>query len=405
MTLLYYDVTRLISRRFNAHATGIDRVDCHCLDQYLQDDNVQLRFVARVRGELVYFSSQLFIDYYKQLKDCWFGKSNSVSPWLTSKLECLGYTDNCLGLKLSQKKLVRFLTRSLYSFSSSFIGYLRSLISTKTTDNNNTYNKVIYFDASHQGLARNKNLLDQFLHATKAKATVYLHDLIPITHPEYTRAGQTDIFKRYIDNILSHKPDCICASRYTENIVKEYAKAQDYQVTSLQVCYPQINPPATDSANVSNYIRELAKQDYCIIVGTIEPRKNHLMLLNIWRSFVDSGVLNIPKLYIVGARGWENEQVIDMLERCSQIQPFIEEINGANDTEVKYLLKSSRSLLFPSFVEGYGLPLIEAQNLGKPIIASNISVFNEIVTNNNAKLISLDRIDLWKQAIIGQSLK
>src|SRR5262249_43327774 len=64
------------------------------------------------------------------------------------------------------------------------------------------------------------------------------------------------------------------------------------------------------------------RQPYFVIVGTIEPRKNHLLLLNLWRD-IASGAATSPKLVAIGARGWENEQVCDMFERCAVIRPHV----------------------------------------------------------------------------------
>lgn len=85
-----------------------------------------------------------------------------------------------------------------------------------------------------------------------------------------------------------------------------------------------------------------------------------------------------PKLVLIGQRGWECEQVIDLLERSPAIRQCLVEIPSASDSRIVDVLKNARALLFPSYVEGYGLPLVEALYLGVPVLASDIEVFNEI---------------------------
>ncbi|HWV13503.1 MAG TPA: glycosyltransferase, partial [Sphingobium sp.] len=115
-----------------------------------------------------------------------------------------------------------------------------------------------------------------------------------------------------------------------------------------------------------------------ICVGTIEPRKNHLLLLNLWRAMADKlpGEA-IPRLFIVGRRGWENEQVIDMLERCTALRGHVEELNGCSDQRMQTLLRGARALLLPSFAEGYGMPVAEALAVGTPVICSDLPALRE----------------------------
>lgn len=87
---------------------------------------------------------------------------------------------------------------------------------------------------------------------------------------------------------------------------------------------------------------------------------------------------NAPYLVLIGQRGWEAEQVFDLLDRCEIIKSRVIEFSTTCDTELKALLQGAKALLFPSFVEGYGLPLVEAQSLGIPVLASEIVVFEEI---------------------------
>jgi hypothetical protein len=85
----------------------------------------------------------------------------------------------------------------------------------------------------------------------------------------------------------------------------------------------------------------------------------------------------IPRLIIVGRRGWENEQVIDMLERCAALRGHVEELNGCSDQRMQALLRGARALLLPSFAEGYGMPVAEALSVGTPVICSDLPALRE----------------------------
>ena len=117
---------------------------------------------------------------------------------------------------------------------------------------------------------------------------------------------------------------------------------------------------------------------YFVCLGTIEPRKNHLLLLNLWRHLaqtLEAG--SVPRLIVIGRRGWENEQVVDMLERCPALKGHVEELNGCSDARMASLLRGARALLMPSFAEGYGMPVAEALSVGTPVICSDLPALRE----------------------------
>jgi glycosyltransferase involved in cell wall biosynthesis len=80
---------------------------------------------------------------------------------------------------------------------------------------------------------------------------------------------------------------------------------------------------------------------------------------------------------LVGQRGWETENVVDMLERCPALRGLVIEHNAMPDGEMVHLVKGARALLLPSFAEGFGFPLIEAFELGVPALCSDIAALRE----------------------------
>jgi glycosyltransferase involved in cell wall biosynthesis len=106
--------------------------------------------------------------------------------------------------------------------------------------------------------------------------------------------------------------------------------------------------------------------------GTLEPRKNHLTILNVWRELLARLGQAAPRLILVGERGWENENILDLLERCRPLRGHVLEVAGLTTPAFKRLLKGARALLMPSFAEGYGLPVAEALAVGTPVLASDM---------------------------------
>ena len=111
-------------------------------------------------------------------------------------------------------------------------------------------------------------------------------------------------------------------------------------------------------------------------------------------------VLGYYLLVLIGRRGWENEQVIDLLERCPALKDCVEEHSGLPDREVQAMIAGARALLLPSFAEGYGMPVTEALALGVPVLCSDLPALREA---GGAVPLFLDPLDgpAWQRAIDG----
>lgn len=199
-----------------------------------------------------------------------------------------------------------------------------------------------------------------------------IHDLIPLTHPEYCRPGVLVKQAERMTVALSKVRGIIANSEDTARSIEVFAPrlgaALPPMATALlapgtAVCYAGERPLA---------------QPYFVMLSTIEPRKNHWMLLHVWRDLVERLGDQAPTLVVIGRRGWECENVVDMLERCEVLKGKVIEESECSDERLHLYLQHAQALVFPSFVEGYGMPLVEALQLGVPVIASDLGVFHEI---------------------------
>jgi glycosyltransferase involved in cell wall biosynthesis len=141
------------------------------------------------------------------------------------------------------------------------------------------------------------------------------------------------------------------------------------------------------------------KAPYFVCVGTIEARKNHLLLLNLWRQLTEMLGDSAPRLVLIGQRGWETENAIDMLERCPALRGVVFESANVPDDEAARLVQGAQALLLPSFAEGFGFPLVEALTLGVPVLCSNLAAFRENGGDVPEYLDPLDGLG-WRSAVI-----
>ena len=218
-----------------------------------------------------------------------------------------------------------------------------------------------------------------------------IHDLIPLLHPEFARAGHAEKHRRRIAATARLADAIVVNSAATAADLKPWLSTRDppppIAVAPLGIIACQVKAPP------------VALRPYFVVLGTIEPRKNHLLLLNLWRQMAATLGPTAPRLVVIGRRGWENENIVDMLERCAAIDGIVQETGPLPDREVASLLRGARALLFPSFAEGFGLPLAEALALGVPAIASDLPALREV---GGAVPDYLDPMDgaAWRNAVV-----
>lgn len=207
-----------------------------------------------------------------------------------------------------------------------------------------------------------------------ARPVYFVHDLIPITHPEYFRAGQRDKHDRRMRVALTTGLGIIVNSRDTGTALSRHAEELGLPCPPIAIA-----PLAAAVRPVAAPRPRPIAGPYFVILGTIEPRKNHLLLLHVWRHLIERHEpAAVPRLYVIGQRGWECENVVDLLERCEALKGFIVEDNDCGDEKLADILHHARALLMPSFAEGFGLPVAEALAAGVPVIASDLPAFREI---------------------------
>jgi glycosyltransferase involved in cell wall biosynthesis len=241
----------------------------------------------------------------------------------------------------------------------------------------------ISFSLSHSGI-ENAGLRD-WLVRTRQRPVFFVHDLIPIVHPEFCRAGEAQRHAARMTNLLSVGVGLVCNSESTFESLQKFAAARGLHMPETVVA-----PLAPPDLPVTEAAASPLDAPYFVILGTIEARKNHLLLLHMWREMAATAGRDMPHLVIIGQRGWECENVIDMLERCDALRGVVHELSDCDDAELWQYLRHARALLFPSFAEGFGLPLVEAIALGTPVIASDLPVFREIARDVPDYVNSLD---------------
>jgi glycosyltransferase involved in cell wall biosynthesis len=231
--------------------------------------------------------------------------------------------------------------------------------------------KPVYLLVSHHHLEK-RRLVARLKRRHDAVFVCLIHDLIPIQFPEYVRPGHDKRHLRRIDTAANLADAVIVPSQATREAVRPY-------IASNGGAQPIIVAPfGVESSSIVPDEQPLAERPYFVCLGTVEARKNHLLLLNLWRDIVGQNAERAPGLVLIGRRGWEIENAIDMLSRCPALHGIVSERGRASDIETVRILKNARALLLPSYAEGFGFPLIEALASGNPVLCSDLPALREI---------------------------
>jgi glycosyltransferase involved in cell wall biosynthesis len=248
----------------------------------------------------------------------------------------------------------------------------------------------LYLNIGHTGL--DKPGFRRWTTEIHVRPIYFVHDLSPITHPQYCRAGEGDKHRERMRAVLATGAGVIGNSQVTLDELARFARQESFPNPPSVVGWLGVDPLATTQPAPNSAAT-------FVTIGTIEARKNHRMLLDLWSRLVVRLGERAPKLLIIGQRGWEAQSVFNTLDRSRTLRGRVVELNRCSDEQLAQHLAEARALLFPSFVEGYGLPLAEALAAGVPAIASDLPVFREIGGAIPEYLDPCD-IDSWETAIV-----
>lgn len=227
-----------------------------------------------------------------------------------------------------------------------------------------------YLNLGHTGL--DSPGLAAWLKSEGWRPVFLVHDLIPISHPRFCRPGEARKHRQRMRAVLDCAAGVIVNSAATGRELAAFAARIRRPVPPLQVAWLGVEAQPAAAALPPS------PRPCFVMVGTIEARKNHLLLLRLWQKLVQDLGDASPELVLIGQRGWEADDVLALLDHCPILRGHVRELGRCDDATMLAWLDRARALLMPSFIEGFGLPVIEAMQRGLPVIASDLPVFREI---------------------------
>lgn len=206
------------------------------------------------------------------------------------------------------------------------------------------------------------------------------HDIIPILFPQFSLID-SDKFSHYIDQTIKVADFFWCNSEHTKQTLQKYISSKNHPVVPMRVV--KLGCDLAQYQHKSNgvmgiQINRLLQERFVLYVSTIEIRKNHQVLYDAYTQMLAAGEDDLPKLIFVGRRGWMVDKLLSTLEKDQRVKGNILIFDGITDAELMALYRHCLFTVFPSYIEGYGLPVVEALSFGKYCLAANTGSMPEI---------------------------
>ncbi len=250
----------------------------------------------------------------------------------------------------------------------------------------------------HHGI-EHMNAVKQFKE-NGGKVIYVIHDLIPIRYPDFYEKKSVEDYTVWFHETLKYADAYIAVSKTTMEDVQlylceNYSKIDHYSFDYFRLG-SDYKKQVIESISVRHKVTSVfdSTASVYLIVSTIEPRKNHRYLLRtfekLWNRDSDAILL------IVGKIGWKVEELIEQIKIHAQYEKKLIMFNDLGDNELAYCYEHARTLLFPSYTEGFGLPIVESLQAGLPVLASDTPIHHEVGKNDIKYFDISDQLSLVK---------
>lgn len=230
------------------------------------------------------------------------------------------------------------------------------------------------------------------------RLVLFCHDIIPLMFPHLCIPSDMEALRDYCDVAFPAADLVIFGSRRVEADVRAYCGTRKLALGDTAVC--PLGSDIRASAAPGPPPAGLQPGRYALLVSTIEPRKGHRLIYDVWIKLLAAGIPQRSrfKLVFAGRAGWMIDDLMRDLRSDPRIAGTLEVFTDAGDAKVAALYRDSAFCLYPSRYEGFGLPVIEAFRNGKAVIASTGGAVPEVV-GDLSPCLDPDDAEAWSRML------
>jgi alpha-1,3-rhamnosyl/mannosyltransferase len=225
-----------------------------------------------------------------------------------------------------------------------------------------------------------------------------IHDLSTLRFPEYHIPQNCKRIERVLKTLKQRADLLITVSEFSRiEIIRLLSWPPDKVVAVPNAPASMFVPQSCDIliSNLRDF--DLIPQGYCLYVGSVEPRKNIGLLLDVFES-LPNRVRKAYPLVIVGHQGWKSQDVHQRIEKLSTTG-WVRYLGYCSSRQLPILMAGAVVFLYPSLYEGFGLPPLEAMSCGVPTIVSDRASLPEVV-GPDMPCLEAENVDIWRETIL-----
>ena len=223
-----------------------------------------------------------------------------------------------------------------------------------------------------------------------------IHDLSVLLYPDWHPIERVKHFEANFFRGLQRCAHLITDSHFVRQELVQKLSIPPERITTVHLGIRSLFRPLATS-EILPVLKEFQLREGCLLhVGTIEPRKNLLMLM---RAYCDlpRRLRERSPLVLVGGWGWRNESIREYYESTARHAGVIK-LGYVPDEQMPALYNGARALVFPSHYEGFGFPPLEMMACGGAVLASDAGSLKEILPDGMS-LLSPDDPTAWRKAM------
>ena len=208
------------------------------------------------------------------------------------------------------------------------------------------------------------------------RLALLVHDVIPIEHESFVERRHAVQFRKFLEDAMPAVDMVLTTSKHSRDALIKWAAAGGF---APRVEVITLGSGLNDHLTAKNERPIGLPARYVLFVSTLEFRKNHRLLVRVWRRLIERhGADAVPSLVFAGQTGWLIDDLLDELKASHYLNGKIVILPGLADSELRQAYRSCLFTVFPSLCEGWGLPIAESLTHGKFCVASNRPTMPEV---------------------------
>ncbi len=236
-----------------------------------------------------------------------------------------------------------------------------------------------------------------FAKIRELKVAVVFHDALPIQFPDLVSARYREDHERYM-RVIAQADFLLPVSEYSKMCYLDWAKGSGVDVPRIEVCLNGVQFKDKPKKMDEHTLPERIGSDFALCVSTVEPRKNHLKLLEAWRNLLAEGMA-LPQLVLVGNAYTGFEDLAESVDEICKVEQGIVWLKGVSDEDLETLYARCRFTVFPSIAEGFGLPILESLWYCSPCLCASFGAMEEVARGGGCVRVDMRDVEAIENGI------